>query len=158
MSLLHRSGLVLGAFGLLAGAGMFLGATQIPSGFGYDAVGPATFPKIIALGLVASGAICLMEARRAPQAEDIMAPGNLVPVALISVTLLAAAALLKAAGWVPMAALIFVAGGAAFGSRSHGRNLAIGLAAATLVLLLFGYGLGIRLPLGVLASATALFR
>jgi putative tricarboxylic transport membrane protein len=151
MRLLHRPGFPLGLFGLLAGGAMFLGATRIPAGFGYDAVGPATLPKIIALGMMVSGGLCLLQMRRPAAYDDVIALGRLSPVIVISMGLLAAAGFMKLLGWVPMAALVFLSGAVAFGNRRWLRDLAIGLLAALVMLVVFSWGLGIRLPLGALA-------
>lgn len=158
MRFLHRPGFPLGLFGVLAGGAMFLGATQIPQGFGYDAVGPATLPKIIALGMMVSGALCLLELRRPEDAYEEISFGRPAPVVLISAGLLLAALLIKVLGWVPVAAMIFASGAVAFGSRRWLRDLMIGFAAGMVVLAAFSWGLGIKLPLGVLAPLLDLLK
>lgn len=158
MRFLQRPGFSLGLFGLLAGGGIFLGAGQISSGFGYEAVGPATLPKIVAIGMMLSGGLCLLELRRPAASEQGFAFGHWVPVAVISAALLLAAAFLKTLGWVPMAALVFAAGAIAFGSRAALRDLLIGMGAALVVLLAFSHGLGIRLPEGVLSPILSIMK
>ncbi|MET3794486.1 tripartite tricarboxylate transporter TctB family protein [Aquamicrobium terrae] len=157
MIFLRRPGFSLGVFGVLAGSAIYLGATRIPFGFGYDAVGPATLPKIIASGMILAGGLCLMELKRPLDEDEPIIFGRLLPVVTISVALLAAAAFMETVGWIPMAALVFAAGASAFGSRSYMRDTLLGLAASLVVLLVFSYGLGIRLPLGLLAPVMSLF-
>ena len=158
MRILHRPGFSLGLFGLLAGGAMYLGATHIPQGFGYDAVGPATLPKIIALGMMVSGGLCLLELRRPAHAYEAISFGRLPPVILISAGLLLAAFLMKMLGWVPVAAIVFAAGAFAFGSSRWLRDVVIGLLAGLVVLIAFSWGLGIRLPLGVITPVVDLLK
>ena len=75
---------------------------------------------------------------------------NLWPVGLISAALLLEAALISRLGWIPVVALVFVAGTYAFGDRRILANAVIGLVLATLILRVFTLGLGIDLPLGPL--------
>ncbi len=157
MIFLRRPGFSLGVFGLLAGSAIYLGATRIPSGFGYDAVGPATLPKIIAAGMILAGGLCRMELKHPSDEDESVLFGRFIPVVTISAALLAAATFMKTVGWIPMAALVFAAGASAFGSRSYMRDTLLGLAASLVTLVVFSYGLGIRLPLGVLAPVMSLF-
>lgn len=149
---LKHPGALLGVAALLAGGAMFYGASRIPRGFGYDAVGPDTFPRIIAAGVMISGGLCLLDAGRAAAAEaEAVAFGSLRVVVLISAALLAMAFGVRPLGWVPMAAVVFTAGAAAFGSRRLIRDAGIGLIIGLVTLLGFNLGLGLDLPLGPLA-------
>ncbi|MBP7778158.1 MAG: tripartite tricarboxylate transporter TctB family protein [Acidobacteria bacterium] len=51
-------------------------------------------------------------------------------------------------GFVPTATLDFAAGAAALGSRRHAGNACVGVVVALVIVLVFGAGLGVPLPLG----------
>ena len=53
-------------------------------------------------------------------------------------------------GWVPLAALIFLAGTVALGDRRIALNAVIGVAFGAVTFALFNWGLGLNLPAGVL--------
>lgn len=137
-----------------AGLAIIVGATQISTGFGYDAVGPAAFPYIIGAGFLISAVLIFLDARRSePDDAD---PLSLGPVAVISAALLLAALLLKTLGWVPLAALVFFGGAYALGDRRILLNAGIGLGFGVVTFALFNWGLGLNLPAGVIGSAFGL--
>jgi putative tricarboxylic transport membrane protein len=137
-----------------AGLAILIGASRIPSGFGYDAVGPAAMPYIIGGGFLASAILILLDVRRSTEPSG---PLSLWPVAAISAALLLAALLVEPLGWVPLAALIFLAGALALGDRRIGLNAGIGLAFGVVTFVLFNWGLGLDLPAGVLAPVLRTF-
>ena len=140
---------VFGVIVLLLGVGVLVAAGNIPKGFGYDVVGPAMLPKLIGGGLVLSGLVILAESimKRDGDAPDLAAM-DFFPVVLMSVVLLAEAALISRLGWVTVVTGLFAAGAWAFGDRRLLLNLLIGVVLAVIVLIAFRAGLGIDLPLG----------
>ncbi len=133
------------------GVAVVVASQQIKTGFTYDVVGPAMFSNLIGVGLTLSGAASVISARRASLEDLLDQPKlNLWPVRLISAALLLEAALISRLGWIPVVATMFVAGTYAFGDRRILSNAVIGLVLATVILLVFTFGLGIDLPLGPL--------
>ena len=150
-----KSGVALfGVAVFAAGLAIIIGASRIPSGFGYDAVGPAAMPYIIGGGFLVSAILILLDAR---QNAEPVEPLSLWPVALISAALLLAALLVETLGWIPLAALVFLAGARALGDRRIGLNAAIGLGFGAVTFGLFNWGLGLDLPAGPLAPLLRVF-
>lgn len=134
------------------GIAVFFNARGIQGGFGYDAVGPAVFPMIIGGGfMVAAVMICLESLGVDADASDGDEKTNVWPVIVISAAVLIEALLIKKAGWVPMATVVFVAGAWAFGDRRLLLNTVFGLVLSGFILFAFNWGLGLDLPLGILA-------
>ncbi|MDH2328031.1 tripartite tricarboxylate transporter TctB family protein [Cereibacter sp. SYSU M97828] len=133
----------------VAGGVVLWMAGSIPQGFGYDAVGPSLFPRIIGIGLLISGALSMLESFR--PADDENGRADLRPVLLILGAMLLLAAGVRIAGWIPTAALVFLAGTIAFGDRRIVLNLVIGVVLAGIILIAFNEGLGLNLPLGPLS-------
>ncbi len=142
---------LFGLAALLLGAAVLFLARKIPAGFGYDVVGPAMFPTIIGAGLTLSGLLAIFESRMNDDGE-VTPPVDLLPVALISATLLIEAAAIRSLGWIPMTGLLFLAGAWGFGDRRIALNLGIGLTMGAAILAAFDYGLGLDLPLGLLEA------
>jgi putative tricarboxylic transport membrane protein len=141
---------LFGSAAIALGVAVVVASRQIKTGFSYDVVGPAVFSSLIGVGLVLSGAVSVLGARRAPESVPDRPSLNLWPVGLMSAALLMEAALISRLGWVPVVATAFVAGAYAFGDRRILMNVVIGLVLATAILLAFNFGLGIDLPLGPL--------
>lgn len=133
------------------GVAVFLNARGIQGGFGYDAVGPAVFPMIIGGGFVVAAILICLESLSLESVEDSPEKTNIWPVIVISAAVLIEALLIKKAGWVPMATVVFVAGTWAFGDRRLLLNTVIGLVLSCIILFAFNWGLGLDLPLGILA-------
>lgn len=147
---------IFGAAILVLGIAVLIGSFSIPVGFSYDAAGPRLFPLLIGSGLCVSAVVVLLDARSdepspASAAED-ETPTDWRPVVIISAALLFEAALITTLGWIPVTATVFAAGTWAFGDRRIWRNLAIGVAFATFILVAFNFGLGLNLPLGPLEA------
>lgn len=142
------------AFGLCAmalGVAVFLGSFQIPIGFSYDPVGPRLLPQIIGIGLTVFGSIALISALLSSSKESL--PNlDLGPVALITVGFLIEIAFIETLGWVPVATTLFVLTARAFGDARYATNFAIGLVMSSIVLFAFTYGLGLKLPFGLLST------
>lgn len=150
MTIKDRSAAVLGLIMILLGAAILVSARQIQSGFSYDAVGPSVFPTIIGCGFIVSAILILVDSVRVDPDED--APVlDWWPVAFISGAILLEAFFVATFGWVPMAATVFAAGAWAMGERRLLLTAALGVVLAGLILLAFNWGLGLELPLGILA-------
>jgi putative tricarboxylic transport membrane protein len=141
---------LFGVAALVLGVAVLYFARRIPTGFGYDVVGPGMFPTIVGIGLAFSGLIAVFEARGSSSRNDVV-PIDLFPVALISSALLLESAAIRSLGWIPVTGLLFLAGTWAFGDRRAILNLVIGLLMGTVILVAFDFGLGLDLPLGPLA-------
>ena len=131
----------------LAAAGVALGVLtleiRVPKV--HAKVGPTVFPWAVAGGLVLVGAALAWRAwrQRAPGT-----PRDLTALAILSLGLLQQILLVGWAGFVPTAALLFAAVATAFGRRRPLIDLAIGLALALSVYLVFTRLLGLSLPAG----------
>lgn len=152
MQIRNASSAAFGGATLALGITVLVVASNITSGFGYDVVGPALFPRLIGGGLIVAAILVIADAvLRAPDADDDAAPISPLPVAVVSAAILLEVALLESVGWVPMTAVLFTAGAWAFGDKRIMLNVAIGLVFGALLLAAFNYGLGMDLPAGLLA-------
>jgi putative tricarboxylic transport membrane protein len=155
MSIKNPAEAAFGVAMLLLALGVLASTALIPTGFSYDAVGPRLFPTIMGVGLllaaigILAGAIGRRTAPAQPRHDD--APTDWKPVLIISAALLLESALIETLGWIPLTATLFAAGAWAFGNRRVWLNLLIGLVFGGLILFAFNEGLGLNLPLGVLA-------
>lgn len=116
----------------------------------HAAVGPRLFPYLVATGLVLVGLALLREALAGHVAHE--EEGGLEldwrAVGLISAGLVAEMLLLRRAGWILAAALLYALAARAFGSGRPLLDAAIGLALAGATFVAFNYGLGLNLPAG----------
>lgn len=120
----------------------------------YAKVGPRIVPYLVAGALVVVGLALLREAWQAPEpghaldppAESVDWRAGLT----VAAGLLLQAVLYERAGFLIAAALGYVAVAWGFGSRRLVLDIATGVVLAVLIQLVFGYGLGLRLPAGVL--------
>lgn len=114
-------------------------------------VGPRVFPWLVSSGLAVCGAVLAWQAwtRSFAEAE---AATDWGAVAIISAGLVLHMNLLRPAGFVPAALVLFMAVTFAFGSRSHLRDLLVGLVLVMAAYLGFTKLLGLQLPAGVLAG------
>jgi putative tricarboxylic transport membrane protein len=140
------------AYGLgLAAAGVALGVltTEIKVAPIYAKIGPTVFPWMAAGGLVLVGfTLAWFGWRQTAQP----APRDNLGLIVLGAGLLQQILLVGWAGFVPTAALLFLATAAAFGRRRPLVDLAIGLVLALAVYLLFTRLLGLSLPAGWLAG------
>lgn len=118
-------------------------------------VGPALFPYLIAGGLVAVAVAILRQALRGTTAHAGGLELDLPALALTAAGLAAQFLLIEFMGWVPTAALLFMAVARAFGSRRPWLDLAIGLALGAGTFAVFTYGLDLHLPEGTVLELFA---
>lgn len=116
------------------------------------AVGPRMFPFLVAAGLIVVGGLLLRQALAGRIAHEGGLELDWTAVALVAAGLVVQILLLEYAGWVIAATLLFVAVARAFGSRRLLLDAAIGLVLAGLAFVVFGYGLDLSLPGGVVAE------
>ncbi|WP_372396352.1 tripartite tricarboxylate transporter TctB family protein [Azospirillum sp. HJ39] len=138
---------------LLGGGLSALGAliaieTMLTPSVGRSVVGPALFPYLISAGLVLIGLSLLREAFAGHIAHETGLELDLRAVALVAAGLAAQFLLIEILGWIPSAALLFVAVARAFGSRRYLPNAALGLLLAGGTFVVFNYGLDLNLPIG----------
>ncbi|HEV7322929.1 MAG TPA: tripartite tricarboxylate transporter TctB family protein [Ensifer sp.] len=132
------------------GLGLFIGAETwlTPPIVAQTVIGPGLFPALIATGLVLVGLQLLYEAfLYRLQAED-FPELDWKSVVLVASAFASQLVLLERLGWVISGTFLFVISAMAFGSRTHLRNLAIGLLLTALTYLVFDYGLDLDLPTG----------
>lgn len=138
-------GLALAAAGLAIG-GMTLGLKVAPL---YAKVGPKAFPWAVAAALLLVGGVLAWRGWRqlAPAAGQ-RAPRDLPALLILGLGLLQQVLLVRWAGFVPCSAVLFLAVAVAFGRRRPLVDLAIGLALALAVYLVFTRLMGLTLPAG----------
>jgi putative tricarboxylic transport membrane protein len=149
----------IGAGCMLVGAGIAAGATMISSESGYAGVGPNFLPWVVALVLVACGAVLVWEARHGGFAHrdepEGAAHGDWRPFAWVSAGILLNAATITTIGFILSCTLCFVLavrgfhlsqGRTSTGMGSWLRDTAIGLAIAAPVYWMFTKLLAINLP------------
>jgi len=136
---------------LVLAAAFGLGASQFAAETGYAGIGPAFFPWLVTGILGLSGLMLVREALtggfRAYQPDPVPDEGiRWHALAIASAGLLLNAALIKWIGFTLSCALLFASVAFAFGSRRWLFNLALGIAVALPVFLMFNRGLGLNLP------------
>jgi putative tricarboxylic transport membrane protein len=142
--------------GLAIAAGLFVLAYVIyndASGYpvrrSYAQFGPEIFPYIIALGIVVLAVVTAVIAWRG--GFEARVPLNYGGFFWIIAALVAQIALLYGgSGFIIASTVLFAFASRAFGQTRHLLNFAIGAVMATLMFLLFRYGLGLALPGGPL--------
>ncbi len=156
---------ILLGLGLIA-LGLFFAVetTEIKVAPIYAKVGPTVFPWIVAGALIVLGVLFAIQAWR--RGHHSLSPGPIPgqgypatpqapasdwrALAVISAALLLQVVLLRSAGFIVTAVVLFMAVTYAFGSRQYLRNLVIAILLAVLVYVGFTRGLNLQLPPGVL--------
>jgi putative tricarboxylic transport membrane protein len=114
-------------------------------------VGPRVFPYVVSSGMALAGAVLAWQAwRRTFTVEEQQTDWG--AVAVIAAGLILHMNLLKPAGFVPAAAVLFLSVTFAFGSRRYLRDAVVGLVLAAVAYLSFTKLLGLQLPAGLLAG------
>ena len=133
----------------------FYGVQQIPTPRFAAAVGPQTFPTIVAGGLAVCGIGLLLQAmRRQLNADEVDWGSRRRDILWFVVGLGANLVLIEAVGFTLSSAVMFVLVARAFGSSRPLRDALIGSAFALWVYLAFRLLLGVNIgssPLGVLS-------
>lgn len=137
------------------GTFLFVHASGIPFGAGYDRIGPRVFPYLVAVGLLGLAAFLAAAALRgraaftAPAWEGTL---NLRPLAWLAVALALVPLAMDRTGFVPAAAAQFWLAARAFHSRRPWRDAIAAVVVAFVVYMAFARGLGMTLPQGPLEA------
>jgi hypothetical protein len=140
---LSREGLA-GAFVLASGVLLWVLAEGYPRG-DLSEIGPGFMPWVASIGLIGLGAVMLAQAARAGHRDDAAAIGRAAAIVPAGMAIFAFG--LEGLGLFATAAIgVFVT---TFASRESTlpERVCIALVLATLVTLVFGYGLSMSLPL-----------
>ena len=113
-------------------------------------VGPRFFPVIVSCGLALSGLAVVWQSWRRTFEEEALAATDWRAVALIAAGLVAHMNLMKPAGFVVAATVLFLSVTVAFGSRRFLRDGIVALALSLAAYLAFTRLLGLQLPAGLL--------
>lgn len=146
-----RAGEALLALALLA-LGLFVAirTAQMQVAPSYAAIGPRTFPFLVAGGLLVIGALLLREALVGHIEHDRGLELDWPAAGLVCVGLVLQFTLIMTLGWVLAATLMFVIVARAFASRRSQVDAALGVVLAGGTFAIFNWGLGLDLPAGAL--------
>lgn len=152
-----RADLGAGLFVLALGGLAVWQTLAIPASPIYAQVGPKLVPWLVAGALLLLGALLTAAALRggwsADNTEVAQAPpANPRALGLLLAGLLANLALIGPLGFTLAATAQFVLTAAAFGSRAHGRNLALAFLLALAAYALFVKALGVSIGAGVVEA------
>lgn len=142
------SDIALGAALIALGGVVGLQAATLPAGTNFFS-SSQFFPYLIACGLALVG-IGILRGSPSNEGQDGAQGFDLLAPALIVAGLVAEFFLLDMFGWIPAAAVLFVAVSRAFGERRLWLDIVIGIALTGALYLGFDKGLGLELPLGSL--------
>ena len=146
---------------LLVGLGIVVlaDAVRLPHVAQRGPVGPAAVPVVIGVLLLVCAAFLAVDVLRGGRGEaeggedvELDAPSDWRTVVLLAGAFLADAALIDRVGWPVSGAVLFWGSTYALGSRQYVRDAFLALALSFLTFYLFGRGLGIDLPAGVLGG------
>lgn len=147
----------LAAFLAVVGVYTVIDASTLQPGFSDDYLGPKALPYVIGAGLVVlAGWLAVATARGdVPEAEDgedveLDSGTDWPTVARLVGVFLANIVLIDLLGWAITGALLFAGSAAALGSRTHLRDLAVGVVLSVGTWYAFYVGLGVPIPAGVL--------
>jgi len=151
---LDRADLGAGLFVVGLGVVGVWQAIAIPTSPIYAQVGPKLVPWLIAIAMLALGALLTASALRGGWSRDIeelqgAAPVNLRAIGLMLAGLLANLLLIVPFGFTIAATAQFVLVAAAFGSRAHLKNTAIAFIVSIAAYALFVKALGVNIGAGV---------
>lgn len=119
-----------------------------------DPAGPAALPKIVAWIMIGIGVLHIggsLAAMKKPEGGGGGKKKNNLPVVLICIAGFIYYLLLEKAGYLIMTPLLILAVMASVGERNVKKMLATAVGAAVLLFCVFHFGLGVNMPLGVLA-------
>jgi putative tricarboxylic transport membrane protein len=141
-------------FGILAiviGAVALIAVAPLAGVKTMDPAGPTAFPKIIAWMMIAIGVLHIIGSLTVRKAEDGKKKvKKQLPVILICVVSILYYLLLMPVGYPIMTPLLVAGVMLSVGERRLGKVIPIAIGAAAVLFVVFYYGLGVSLPLGVL--------
>jgi len=148
-------GVALGLIGL----GAFFGIESFSIAVSpiYAKIGPTVFPRVVAGALVVLGLMLLRDAWRGTWRGETEADGRPARIdwqaaLLIAGGLLATVVLIKPAGFVIAATVLFVLTSRAFGSAKLVADTGWGFGLSLVAYLAFVKGLGVDLPAGIMSG------
>jgi putative tricarboxylic transport membrane protein len=134
-------------------------ASRLPTLAQRGPVGPAAVPVVVGLMLIICAVFLAVDVLRGGRGEaeggedvDLAAPSDWRTVLLLAAAFLANVALIDRAGWLISGAVLFWGCAYALGSRHYVRDALLAALLSFLTYFLFGRGLGIDLPAGVLGG------
>jgi len=132
-------------------------ASTLHPAFADQPVQPSSVPYVVGGALIALGVLLAVATARGdrPQAEagedvDLTTPADWVTVAKLVGVFAVNIALIDWLGWAITGALLFAGTAGVLGSRSHARDLAIGVVLSVGTWYGFYVGLGIPIPAGIM--------
>lgn len=143
------------AAGLFAiGALIFGGSFWLPTGGGYAQVGPGVTPRIVGFLILVLGAFLFREAltggfRGVDEEAEIHLPMHWGAFAWVSGGIIAYGLLVEPLGFILASIVLYVMVARSFNSRRWVLNVVVGAVLAVFIFVVFNYGLGLNLPLGV---------
>ena len=147
----------LAAFVAILGAYVLYDAYGLEQGFADDPLGPRAVPYVVGAALVLLAAMLAVATARGdlPEAEegedvDLSERSDWVTVAKLVAVFVLNIALIDWLGWAITGALLFAGCAGVLGSRTHLRDLAIGVVLSVGSWYAFYVGLGVPIPPGVL--------
>ncbi len=149
-SKLPVAGLLIG-LGLIALAGLIaidVAGMRVPPI--HAKVGPRFFPLLVSCGLAIAGAMIVWQSWRRTFEDEATAQTDWTAVAFIAAGLILHLNLIKPAGFVPAAVILFMSVTIAFGSRRFLRDGIVALIISLIAYLAFTRLLGLQLPAGLL--------
>ena len=142
---------------LTIGALVLGGSFHLPTGGGYAQVGPGVVPRLVGIVLLLLGALLAREAftggfRGVDEEAERHLPMDWRAFAWVSAGILVYGVCVEPAGFILASTALFVLVARGFNSRRLALNFVTGAVLATLVFIVFNYGLGLTLPAGVLKA------
>ena len=155
--LIDRAQYGLAAFLVVTGAYVLLDARTLEDGFADPPVQPYAVPYVVGAVLVVLGVLLAIATARGdlPEAEegedvDLTQGTDMRTVGLLAAVLVVNIAVIDWLGWAITGAFLFVGVAWVLGSRTHVRDVAIGVALSVGSWYGFYVGLGIPIPAGIL--------
>ena len=146
-----RTAALLIASGMVVLAGVMLwDSARLADLGGYSGVGPASMPRLVAIGLLILAGWTAVEGmrHRFPQAD----PQRVAPVIWVVAGLALQLLTLKIAGFSIATGLLFAFTARAFGKRTLALTIPLGIVLAFLIWLVFSQLLSLSLPAGWLET------
>ncbi|MGB3413567.1 MAG: tripartite tricarboxylate transporter TctB family protein [Microbacteriaceae bacterium] len=141
------------------------GALSIELSGSADTFGPRSFPFLVAILLIGSGIMVLIDLFRGRRGQaddgediDLSSKTDWLVVLKIVAFFIIHTLLIRVIGWWLAAAILFIGAAWALGAKKLGRTAIIGLALGLIIQIAFGVGLGLSLPPGPLLDWIPFFR
>lgn len=142
-----------------------VGALGIGLSGSADTFGPRSFPMLVAILLIVSGVLVLVDLVRGRRGQaddgediDLSVKTDWLVVVKLAALFVIHTVLIPVTGWWIAAAVLFFGAAWALGAKKLVRAALIGLALGFILQLAFGVGLGLSLPSGPLLDWIPLFR